>query len=116
MSAVNRLEKIIFHLTATETSNYNREIEHVFITGCSRGIGYGLVEHFLKAKNNQYFVIATCRSPNKAVQLQSLLSQYADRSKLMRLDVSNETSIIRVFQQIIRNQLLQPMCSVLGHL
>ena len=45
----------------------------VLITGCSRGVGYGLVTEFLKRNFN---VIATCRNPEKATDLSSTLKQH----------------------------------------
>ena len=45
----------------------------VLITGCSRGIGYGLVMEFLK---RNFQVIATCRSPEKATDLGKTLEQH----------------------------------------
>eukprot|EP01084_Bolivina_argentea_P109819 196212_1 len=105
MSSLRRLQHVISHLNASKTNSYHDDLEYVFITGCSRGIGLGLVENFLKSKSNNYFVIATCRSPNNANQLKSLLSQYSNRSKLIKLDVSNENSIINVFEQIRNNKL-----------
>ena len=45
----------------------------VFITGCSRGVGYGLVKEFLK---RNFKVIATCRNPDKATDLRTTLEQH----------------------------------------
>eukprot|EP00483_Globobulimina_turgida_P005802 UN05812 len=105
--ASNRLKHILSHLYPND-SNASM-MEYVFITGCSRGIGYGLVEQFLNQNNiandNKYFVIATCRSPNNATKLKSLFSQHPNTSKLIKLDTSNEDSIINALQQISDNKM-----------
>ena len=44
--------------------------EVILITGCSRGIGLGLVKYFAGAG---FQVVATCRNPDKAPELAALL-------------------------------------------
>ena len=44
----------------------------VLITGCSRGIGLGLVKEYL---NRNFRVIATCRNPESAMELKAILDQ-----------------------------------------
>lgn len=53
---------------------------NVLITGCSRGIGLGLVKQFLERTNA--FVIATARNPEDSSELQELKRQY-DESRLI---------------------------------
>ena len=45
----------------------------VLITGCSRGVGLGLVKEYL---NRNFQVVATCRNPESATELRTVLSQY----------------------------------------
>ena len=44
----------------------------VLITGCSRGVGLGLVKEYLK---RDFQVIATCRNPESASELKFLLNE-----------------------------------------
>ena len=44
----------------------------VLVTGCSRGIGLGLVEQFCQAG---LVVVATCRNPATATELAALLGE-----------------------------------------
>ena len=45
----------------------------VLVTGCSRGVGLGLVKEYLK---REFQVIATCRNPQSALELSSVLSEH----------------------------------------
>ena len=45
----------------------------VLITGCSRGVGLGLVKEYL---SRNFRVIATCRNPENAKDLTSMLNQH----------------------------------------
>ncbi|XP_053137155.1 C-factor-like [Hemicordylus capensis] len=71
----------------------------VLITGCSRGIGLGLVRGLLAASPSPEFVIATCRYPEKAQELQHLCNQYSN-IKLLQLDVVSESSIREVVKEV----------------
>ena len=58
------------------------------ITGCSRGIGLGLVEHLLSASDNM--VVATCRAPEESTGLRRLQQSYAkDRLLVLPLDTTS---------------------------
>ena len=70
----------------------------VLITGCSRGIGLGLVREFLK---NGFKVIATCRTPDKATELLEVLSNHGQREPLT-LDTSSASSVESCKSQIIQ--------------
>ncbi|XP_013785090.1 uncharacterized protein LOC106469171 isoform X1 [Limulus polyphemus] len=61
-----------------------------FVQGASRGIGL----HFAKdlAKKPNAFVIASCRDPDNAVNLQALSNQ-VNNVDLLRIDVTNEDDI-----------------------
>lgn len=59
----------------------------VLITGCSRGIGLGLVKASLSEANT--FVIATCRSPSTSIELMSIALEYGrDRLLVLPLDTT----------------------------
>ena len=49
------------------------------VTGCSRGIGLGLVKEFLK---RNFRVVATCRNPEKATDLNEILSQHKQQAAI----------------------------------
>jgi len=66
--------------------------EVVLITGCSRGIGLGLVKYFSEAG---FIVVATCRSPDKATQLTQLL-QSAGQPPALALDTLDRADLLRV--------------------
>ena len=70
----------------------------VLITGCSRGIGLGLVKEFLK---NGFSVIATCRVPEKATELCEVLSKNGQRAP-MTLDTSSISSVESCKSQIVQ--------------
>lgn len=67
----------------TETS---LEPQTIFITGANRGIGLGFVKEYLK---NGDRVIATCRHPEAALELNKLRNNYSDQLIIERLDVTN---------------------------
>jgi len=66
--------------------------EVVLITGCSRGIGLGIVKHF---SNAGFQVVATCRSPDKATELATLLESLGQPPALA-VDTTNPASLLRV--------------------
>jgi NAD(P)-dependent dehydrogenase (short-subunit alcohol dehydrogenase family) len=68
------------------------------ITGCSRGIGAGLVKASLAEGNT--FVIATCRSPNTSTELQSIAQEYKDRLLLLPLDTTSLDGYKAVVQNL----------------
>ncbi|XP_053853660.1 uncharacterized protein LOC128818385 isoform X1 [Vidua macroura] len=71
----------------------------VLITGCSRGIGLGLVRGLAAASPSPDLVFATCRYPEKAQELQQLSKQYSN-IKLLQLDVVCENSIKKVVKEV----------------
>lgn len=64
----------------------------VVITGASRGIGLELTRQHLEAGDE---VFATCRAPERAVELSTLASLHAARCTVAPLDVGDEASIAR---------------------
>jgi len=59
------------------------------ITGCSRGVGLGLVKEYV---SRGYQVVATCRNPENATALKEFLTEVGQKSA-MPLDVSCKSSI-----------------------
>ena len=62
----------------------------VLITGANRGIGLEFVRQYAKMN---WKVVATCRNPDKADQLNSLVSENADQIKVFFLDILDHSSI-----------------------
>lgn len=67
----------------------------VLITGASRGIGLSLVTHYLQAG---WGVIACCRVPTRATQLQDLSS--ASQLQILPLDVTKDHEIQKLASQL----------------
>ena len=57
------------------------------ITRCSRGIGLGLTEQLLQDPAN--FIIATCRTPEKATALKALKDTAKGTLHIVKLDVDD---------------------------
>lgn len=66
-------------------------MEYVLITGANRGIGFGLVQEYLEA--GDFYVFASCRTPETATDLQGLVGAYPDNVSLIQLDIADVTSI-----------------------
>ena len=64
----------------------------VLITGASRGIGLGLVKTFIK---NGFNVIATCRNPSAASELNQVL-QSSNQTPAVALDVASDESVLEL--------------------
>jgi len=71
----------------------------VLITGCSRGVGYGLVKEFLK---RNFKVIATCRNPDKATDLRTTLEQHMQHPAF-GCDVASSESIVQCVKAVKEN-------------
>ncbi|XP_037265107.1 C-factor-like isoform X1 [Falco rusticolus] len=69
-------------------------IHSVLVTGANRGIGLGLVRHFLGMRNPPKWVFATCRDPRgqRAQDLQNVASNHANLVIIL-LEVTDPTSI-----------------------
>ena len=73
-------------------------MRQILITGSNRGIGLELVRQYLQGEDIQVF--ATCRNPDLADELQALVSQHADRAKVVRLDVIDQELIQAAVTQV----------------
>ncbi|MDQ7025465.1 MAG: SDR family oxidoreductase [Anaerolineae bacterium] len=71
--------------------------ERILITGSNRGIGLALVKEYLKRGAN---VIAACRKPDAANDLNQLKAANSDSLTIVQLDISNEESISNAAQSI----------------
>merc|ERR1712013_524531 len=76
--------------------------EVVLITGASRGIGLRLVKEFLC---KGFAVVATCRNPDKAVDLAKVLPD-ANQKPAVRLDVTNDESVAALKDYLRSNQIM----------
>ena len=61
----------------------------IFITGASRGIGFEMARQSLSCGNR---VIASCRNPDDAAELNSLMDSY-DQLDLLEMDVCSNDSV-----------------------
>nr|XP_021396741.1 uncharacterized protein LOC110476260 [Lonchura striata domestica] len=69
-------------------------VRSLLVTGANRGIGLGLVQHFLRMPNPPQWIFATCRDPKgqRAQELQNLASKHPNII-IISLEVSDPTSI-----------------------
>jgi len=70
-----------------------------FVQGASRGLGLEFVRQLL-AVNDGASVFASCRNPENAAELQSLKSQSSGRLRILKLDVSDEKTILEAAKQL----------------
>ena len=69
-----------------------------FIQGASRGLGLEFVRQLL-AVNDGTSVFASCRNPENAAELQSLRSESSGRLRIVKLDVSDERTILEAAKE-----------------
>jgi len=72
-------------------------MKNILITGSSRGLGLEFTKQYLEKGER---VIATCRNPEKAKDLQELQIKYPDLISIIQLDVVDEEGRNRVYSQI----------------
>ncbi|UMM31560.1 hypothetical protein L5515_005708 [Caenorhabditis briggsae] len=68
----------------------------ILITGANRGIGLGLLKHFLNVQGIQD-IIATCRDPSNAAELTSLKDS---RLHVLPLDIDCDESISKLYTEV----------------
>jgi NAD(P)-dependent dehydrogenase (short-subunit alcohol dehydrogenase family) len=66
-------------------------MERILITGTNRGLGLGMVQHYLQREGT--YVFATCRNPASAIELNRLAATNPRRMTIIPLDVSDEAAI-----------------------
>lgn len=71
--------------------------ERILITGSNRGVGLALVKEFLKRGAN---VIAACRKPDAASDLNQLKAVNSNSLTIVQLDINDEESISSAAQSI----------------
>lgn len=69
------------------------------IQGASRGLGLEFCKHVLTNKPRAA-VIATCRNPDRAVELRGLSEQHRGRLTLLKLDVNREEDIREAAERV----------------
>uniref|UniRef100_UPI00358DF181 C-signal-like isoform X1 n=1 Tax=Myxine glutinosa TaxID=7769 RepID=UPI00358DF181 len=71
----------------------------LLITGTNRGIGFEMVRRFLTPPRSPRLVIAACRDPSSAQDLQNLASSH-NNLKIVQLDVTDEQSIATMANKV----------------
>ncbi len=72
-------------------------MKNILITGSSRGLGLEFTKQYLEKGEN---VIASCRNPKKASDLQELKSRFPNSLTIIQLDVVEEEDRDRGFEQV----------------
>ncbi|CAG5127988.1 unnamed protein product [Candidula unifasciata] len=70
----------------------------VLITGASRGLGLEMVKQLLKLPSSPEVLLAACRDPGSATDLQAVARSYP-QLKIIKLDVENDEDIRAAFQE-----------------
>ena len=66
-------------------------MERILITGASRGVGFALVQEYVKTRDVHIF--ATCRNPDSATELNALCNQNEGKITIVQLDINDSASI-----------------------
>ena len=74
---------------------------NVVVTGASRGLGLEIVKQLTKTKGGPEKVIAACRKPDQAAELQTLKSEHGGTLFIVQLDVADHQS----FEPFVNNEL-----------
>jgi NAD(P)-dependent dehydrogenase (short-subunit alcohol dehydrogenase family) len=72
-------------------------MKNILITGSSRGLGLEFTRQYLEKGDN---VIASCRKPEKANDLQNLKERFPENLTIVQLDVTSEEDRNRIFKQV----------------
>jgi len=64
----------------------------VLVTGANRGLGLEFIKQFIALKQAPEFILATCRNPDSATELNQLAATNSS-VKILELDVSKQESI-----------------------
>ena len=79
-------------------------VKSVLITGCNRGIGLEFVRQFLTDNSPPEHVIATCRNPENAKDLNTLRKEHPGRLHILQLDVTHWTeyaNLVKLVEDIV---------------
>ncbi|XP_055302593.1 C-factor-like [Sitodiplosis mosellana] len=71
----------------------------ILITGCSRGLGLGLVKQLLELSDPINYIFATCRNPDGAQELNELKAKHGNLH-VFALDVTDYASFDALVKQI----------------
>lgn len=111
----------VSNTASSQSSIRNSDPDAVFvITGANRGIGFQFVSKLLKDTTGK--IVACCRSPDDATNLQELFSSIDKKSRerieLIQLDVENQDSIeqaaLEIKSKYDRVDLLLNVAGILG--
>ena len=72
-------------------------MQNILITGANRGIGFELTRQLLQGDAH---IFATCRTPERALQLNDLAQKHPDRVAVLQLDINDEAAIDAAVKQI----------------
>jgi NAD(P)-dependent dehydrogenase (short-subunit alcohol dehydrogenase family) len=72
-------------------------MQTILVTGSNRGLGLEFTKQFLEKGN---IVIATCRTPESAVNLQELKKKFSENLTIKRFDVINNEQRNELFNQL----------------
>ena len=74
--------------------------KNILITGCNRGIGLALVKYYLNPEYGVNHLIATCRNPEQAEELNRLAESNPQKLHLIRLDLTDHSSFEEVYKRV----------------
>lgn len=77
-------------------------MKNVFITGANRGIGLGFVKHYLSLG---YEVIASCRQPQTAEELDTLKQKFNSHLTIEQLDITNPDHLTTIGNKYSSNHI-----------
>jgi NAD(P)-dependent dehydrogenase (short-subunit alcohol dehydrogenase family) len=66
-------------------------MKQIVITGANRGVGFELTRHYVESGDAHVF--ATCRTPERASELNALAKQNPEKVTVVQLDINDSASI-----------------------
>ncbi len=75
-------------------------MKNIFITGSSRGLGLEFTRQYLEKGET---VLASCRNPDSAKELQELKHKYPVTLQIFKLDVTKEDERNKIFKEVKMN-------------